>query len=249
MRYLIAALALAACGGEDFSAGGAEAPDGALTASGGVGGSEPSRPPPGLAGGGSGGSAPSGAGGSPIEPDGGLTHGPDAQLPSASPDAAPPSPSCDPPALGPEDMPAELAWSELFYQKGPECVQCTASPCTRCELGWFPVEQNGTTVTATVNYHQCMPMQIDAGPCEAPYAGCAWWTPGFNISTTIELVADGDGWRAELADYRLTLILGGNLQGLCGDAALIAPMSYIEGLVEDDLIATISALRWECSKT
>lgn len=249
MRHLIATIVLTACGGADFEAGPPGASDGGADPIALADGAkeQPGRDAPlGVSTGDSG----------PVRPAPGAPSA-DAVAPHPEPDATAPSfadggdlpapvPACPAPQLGPEDMPTTFAWEEWRYQKGPECVQCSASPCVTCELGWFPVEQDGTTVSAALNFTGCPMMQVDAGPCGAEYPECAWWRLAVSANLTFELEPTDTGWRAVAPDGYASGSVGSADRGMCGDAAVIFDPAHIAETVAADVFAAIEQLSWEC---
>lgn len=164
-------------------------------------------------------------------------------------DAAP-EPACPMPPLTPLDMPSRIVWESFFYQKGPECVLCAQTPCGDCPVAWFPVEQEGDRVTATINYQDCnnYGVPIREGPCGSELQ-CTAWTlialEGNVISFT--LVPDATGWHvADLSSPYFEVRVSTVNRGTCGSPVITDNGATVTESFTEDYIAQMEAMRWDC---
>jgi hypothetical protein len=215
LNILVAALALAGCGGAGFASGGeggdagpggAGSVSGDAGATGGAGGSVT-----GVTGGtggvtgGTGGQAASGgtvasSGGSGAGTGGQGTGGVQAgsggtggvQVGAGGIAGSGGAPAvCKPPTLTPADLPQQVVWesysSRYAMIQGDMCLSCQHSPCATCAVTWWPVTQSadGLTLTAQAAV-KCGGVDVSLVACGSdPSASSCTTWPGANLSTTL----------------------------------------------------------------
>ena len=239
---------LVGCGGSDF--GGAPGTD--LD-----GGVDQAAPPPESGPQGTGG-APSAGGGPTVatggavgQGTGGVTEGgpPGAGganvVPAdASPDAY--ASVCPVPVINDTSLPTSFTWDSYFSKYGDDCMRCTASPCGEVDLGWFPVLQDGLTVTATINYSKPTYVSISMGHCGQEIACAQAWQPAARGEVVLHLVRSGAGYAVESVEGGEGLT--GKFIGTCPNPLygnLVGSLSP-DAEITADLRAALLALTFPC---
>lgn len=164
--------------------------------------------------------------------------------------------TCKPPVvtdLSPE-LPTTIVWdsylSHVTYIPVDQCLTCLNSPCTTCDVSWYPVTQSadGITITAKASV-QCGSMPMTLGACGSTPATCTTWVNSNLYATlTVELVpkTDGTGYTTL---YRTQSSTGGvGTPGSCPtteyNAAVQANQPY--WALFDVLRSAVVAIEWPC---